>query len=278
MMIPRSFRKLSQDPRFVIAGAILVIVGFIAIAAPWIAPFGPEEMDISKRLASPNHRHWLGCDLNGADVLTSLLYGAQVSLYVGFLTVFLSVTLGTVLGAISGYFGGWTDVVLMRIVDILLAFPGILLAMVLATVLGPSIHNVVLAISATGWISAARLVRGQVLSIREREFVVANRALGGSIPRTLFFHVLPSVIPHLIVHSSFSLSGVILVESSLSFLGLGPQGGTPTWGALLSQGQTVLTEAPFLAVSPGIAIMVIVLSLNFLGDSLRDALDPKFVS
>jgi peptide/nickel transport system permease protein len=232
-------------------------------------------MDITLRNLPPSSEHWLGCDLNGRDIVTSMLYGARISLYIAFLTVVLSTTFGLFIGLISGYKLGWIDTILMRSVDIVMAVPGILVAMVLAGLMGSSVNNIAFAIAATGWTSSARIVRGQVLTVREREYVQASRALGARDWRLIFKHILPATLTPLIVHGTFSLSGVIIVESSLSFLGLGAQEGSPTWGALLGQGRTVLTEAPHLSIAPGIAIMLIVLALNFVGDASRDILDPK---
>jgi len=268
-------RKSLQDPRFTFGIVVLLLLTALAVLAPVIAPFAPDDMDISLRLCRPDRAHWFGCDINGGDVLTAMLYGARTSLYVGFLTVFLSVTLGVVIGLIAGYKRGVYETVLMRTVDLLMAFPGILLAMALAAVLGPSLHNVVLAITATGWTSSARLIRGQVLSIAERDFVTSVKALGGNDLRILFRHILPATLPQLVIHATFSLSGVILIEASLSFLGLGAQDGAPTWGAILGMGRSVLLDAPHLSLVPGAAIMLTVLALNFTGDALRDILDPR---
>jgi len=267
--------KLRRDPRVIIAGCVLGFASITAVFAPWLAPFDPQDMDISLRLAPPSSAHWLGCDLNGGDVLTAMIYGARTSLYVGFLTVLLSLTIGVAVGLVAGYKRGAVDTIFMRLVDLLMAFPGILLAMALTALLGPSVHNVVLAIAATGWTSSARLVRGQVLSVAQRDFVVACRALGARDFRILFKHVFPATWSPLVVHATFSLSGVILIEASLSFLGLGAQDSAPSWGAILGQGRTVLMEAPHLSLAPGLAIMLIVLALNFLGDALRDTLDPR---
>lgn len=258
--------------------AVLGTVALCAALAPFFAPTAPDFVDLTLRLLPPGAGHPLGCDINGSDILTSLLYGARTSLYVGVLTVVLSLTLGVSIGLVSGYKGGWIDQLFMRTVELLMAFPGILLAMAIAAVLGPSVHNVVIAITATGWTSSARIMRGQVLSIRERDFVSAIKALGAGDVRILTRHILPSAWSPLVVHGTFSLSGVILVEASLSFLGLGAQGASPTWGALLNQGRTVLTEAPHVALAPGIALMLLILALNFLGDALRDLLDPRYRS
>ena len=269
-----AFRLVCQ-PRIITALIILSAIGFIAIFAPILAPFDLFDSDLTKRLESPSHSHWLGTDMDGRDVLTMMMYGAQTSLTIGVLTVLLSVTVGLVIGLVSGYFGGWVDHVLMRIVDMLMAFPGLLVALVLASVLGPSRLTIIVAISATGWISTARLIRGQVLSLREQTYVTASIALGAHQLRTMYRHILPGTLSPLTIHATFSLSGVIIVESGLSFLGLGAQDGAPSWGALLSQGQSVLTQAPHLSIAPGVAIMLTVLSLNFLGDALRDAMDPR---
>ena len=267
--------KALRQPR--IGGGLLVVILYIvmAICAPLLAPSLPESMDITRRLQSPSWNHPMGFDLNGGDVLTAMLYGARTSLYIGFLTVFISVTFGTTIGLVAGYKRSYIDLILMRVVDLLMAFPGILLAMALAAMMGPNLHNVVLAIAATGWTSSARLIRGQTLSLNEREYVIACQALGAKDRRTIFRHILPGTLSPLVVHATFSLSGVIIIEASLSFLGLGAQDGAPSWGAMLNQGRTVLTEAPHLAVIPGLAIMTLVLALNFVGDGLRDLLDPR---
>lgn len=268
-------RAVFRNPRIWFGLAILPLVGGMALLAPWLAPSSPDDMDIALRLLPPSAEHLLGMDLNGGSVLTAMLYGARTSLYVGFLTVLLSLTIGVSVGLIAGYNRGFLDTLLMRLVDLVMAFPGILLAMALAALMGPSLHNVVFAIAATGWTSSARLIRGQVLSIREREFVTASRALGATNSRLMWRHIFPATLSPLIVHATFSLSGVIIVEASLSFLGLGAQDGAPSWGAILGQGRTVLTEAPHLSVIPGVAIMLVVLALNFVGDALRDILDPR---
>jgi peptide/nickel transport system permease protein len=256
---------------------IVVILVGASILAPWLAPTEPEDMDITLRLVPPNDDDWLGRDLNGGSVMTAMLYGGRTSLYISFITVFLSVTIGAGIGLIAGYKRGIIDTLLMRTVDLLMAFPGILLAMALAAFMGPSLNNVIFAIAATGWTSSARLVRGQALSVREREYVTASKALGANDLRIIFKHVFPTTLSPLVIQATFSLSGVIVIESSLSFLGLGAQDGAPSWGAMLSQGRNVLTEAPYLSIFPGIAIVLIVIALNFIGDAMRDILDPKAV-
>jgi peptide/nickel transport system permease protein len=259
------------------AGAIMtLIVVIMALFAPIIAPYDPSMQDSSRRLEGPSSDHWLGLDDLGRDVLSRVIFGARVSLRVGFSVVVISSIIGILFGAIAGYFGGWLDTIIMRLSDILLAFPGILLAIALVAVLGPSLNNVILALSVIGWVSYARLVRGQVLKVREMEFVTAAQALGARAPRVIGLHVLPNVINPVIVMATLGLAGAILAEASLSFLGLGVQPPTPSWGAMLTTGRRYIGIANHLAIFPGIAIMIAVMGLNFLGDGLIDALDPKY--
>jgi len=259
------------------SGAILTIVLIlVALAAPLISPFDPNSQDTFRRLEPPSKQHLLGLDDLGRDVLSRILWGARVSLRVGFSVVFLASIIGITLGAMAGYFGGAVDTVVMRITDILLAFPGILLAIALVAVLGPSLNNVILALATIGWVGYARLVRGQVLKVREMEFVTAAKALGARSPRVIVRHVLPNVINPVIVMATLGLAGAILAEAALSFLGLGVQPPTPSWGAMLTAGRRYLGLANHLAIYPGIAIMLAVMGLNFLGDGLIDALDPKY--
>jgi len=250
----------------------LLLVG--ALLAPYLSPVGPGVLDLPGGLEGPSLDHPLGQDRLGRDVLAGILHGGRVSLTVGILVVGVSLAVGTLVGFASGYAGGWVDEAVMRVVDILLAFPGILLAIALAGVLGPSLINVVLALSLLGWVGFARLVRGEVLSLKTREFVVAARALGARTPRIAWRHVLPNLAGPLAVQATFAVAGTILAESSLSFLGLGPQD-VPTWGAMLSQGVDYLLFAPHLALFPGLAIMGTVLGMNVLGDALRDRLEPS---
>ncbi len=272
----KMFRVLSRNPRFVMGVSFFILVIVAAILAPYVSPYQLDDGDFTNRLCAPSPTHFWGCDINGNDVFTIMLWGSRASLYVGFLTVVLSITIGVLVGLIAGYFGSWIDMLLMRVVDIFMAFPGILLAMSLTALLGPSLNTVIFAIAATGWTSAARLVRGQVLSLRSREFVVASRAFGGSPARQMFQHILPHTLTPLIVHGTFALSGVIIVEAGLSFLGLGAQDTTLTWGGLLSQTSEIqLMSGLHLSIIPGLAIFLLVMSLNFIGDSLRDYLDPR---
>jgi peptide/nickel transport system permease protein len=259
------------------SGLILtVVLVLVAVAAPLLAPFDPSAQDTARRLEAPSKSHPLGLDDLGRDVLSRILFGARISLRVGFSVVILASLVGITLGAMAGYFGGWTDTIIMRLTDILLAFPGILLAIALVAVLGPSINNVILALAVIGWVGYARLVRGQVLKVREMEFVTAAKALGARSPRVIVRHVLPNVINPVIVMATLGLAGAILSEAALSFLGLGVQPPTPSWGAMLTAGRRYLGLANHLAIFPGAAIMLAVMGLNFLGDGLIDALDPKY--
>ncbi len=249
----------------------------LAAAGPLFAPTRPSAVDLAAELQPPNARHLLGTGENGLDVLTHVIYGARVSLWVSILVVVLSATVGIFLGGIAGYGGGLFDETLMRVVDILLAFPGILLAIFITAVLGPSLRNVVFALAITGWTGYARLVRSQMLSLRERDYVRAAEALGASHTRILARHLLPNAAGPLIVQATFGIPAAILAEASLSFLGLGVPPGTPSWGSLVDQGTQYLLIAPHVALFPGLAIAITVLGFNFLGDAVRDAMDPKAV-
>lgn len=256
---------------------VVVVIAIVAILAPWIAPFDPFAIILGEKLSLPSALHWLGQDANGADILSRLLFGARISLIVAGVVVVISTIVGTFLGLVSGYWGGWIDTLIMRLVDILLAFPGLLLAIALVAVLGPDLKNVMIALSVLGWVPYARLVRGQVLSLRHREFVMAARCTAQSQWRIMGRHIIPNVLSPIIVQATFHVAGVIIAESSLSFLGLGVPPGTPSWGMMLSEGKSVIMQAPHVSFFPGVAIMVMVLAFNFLGDGLRDRFDPKVV-
>lgn len=258
-----------------VGGFIVLAVVLAAVLAPWLAPVDPTVQDLDRRLEGPSREHWLGLDELGRDILSRLLYGARISVAVGLVVVLLATLIGTLVGSVAGYAGGRTDAVLMRLTDVFLAFPGILLAIALVAVLGPALRHVVFALVAIGWVGAARLVRGQVLQIKQREFVLAARAAGLGPVRTVLVHILPNVLPVLVVQASLGVAGIILAEASLSFLGLGIQPPSPSWGAMINAGRSHLLDAPHLALFPGLAILVTVMGLNFLGDSLVDALDPR---
>lgn len=257
-------------------GAVIVgLVLLTALFADALAPFAIDHVDVTRQLEAPSSRHWFGTDENGGDVLSLMLHGARVAALVGLTTVLLCAFVGIVLGCISGYFGGWVDEAIMRVTETLMAFPGILLAILIIFITQePSIWAVIGALSVSGWSGYARLVRGQVLAERERLYVEAARALGFGSRRIMFRHIVPNILAPVIVQATFGVAGAILAEASLSFLGLGPQD-QPSWGALLDQGASYFLLTPHLAIFPGLAIMFTVLGINFLGDGLRDWLDPR---
>ncbi len=258
-----------------VGAAIVAVMALAALFAPWLTPYDLDMVDITKQLQPPSSEHWFGTDENGADVFTSVIFGARVAAIVGLSTVLTCSFIGITLGAISGYFGGWIDEALMRVTEVLMAFPGILLAILIIFVTqDPSLLAVVGALSVTGWSGYARLVRGQVLLEREKTYVEAAKALGLPTSRIILRHIIPNVLGPVIVQATFGVAGAILAEASLSFLGLGPQG-HPSWGALLDQGAAYFLLTPHLAIFPGLAIMFSVLGINFLGDGLRDMLDPR---
>lgn len=269
-------RRLRRLP-LVLGSAVVVLVLACAVFAPVLAPYPESHQDPASALQDPSAAHLLGTDEDGADLLSRVVYGARVAVIVGFGTVLLSAILGVVVGCVSGYFGGWLDEVLMRLLEILLSFPGILLAIfIIFLTQEPGLWSVILALSVTGWAGYARLVRGQVLVVKEQEYVTAARCLGASSLRVIVWHLLPNVLAPVIVQATFGVAGAILAEASLSFLGLGPQASS-SWGALLDQGAILFIKTPYVAVSAGVAIAVTILGVNLLGDALRDRLDPHSV-
>ena len=255
--------------------AIVLVVAVLAIAGPVLTPLDPSLQNLPLRLVGPTLAHPFGLDELGRDVFARILVGARISFFIGLVVVSVSAVVGTLLGALAGYFGGWIDDVISRVIDTLMAFPGLLLAIALVAVLGPSLTNAVLALTAIGWVGYARLVRGQVLRAREFEYVQAARALGATTSRLLLRHVVPTAIPALVVQATLGMAGAVISEAALSFLGLGVQPPTPSWGTMLSGGRVHLLDAPHLTVFPGLAIALLVLGFNFLGDGLRDFTDPK---
>jgi peptide/nickel transport system permease protein len=254
---------------------IVVVVAVAATLAPWLVPFDPATQQLPLRLEGPSGLHWFGLDELGRDILSRVLMGARVSLLVGLVVVGVSSTVGMAVGAVAGFYGGRIDQAISRLMDVLLAFPGLLLAIALVAVLGPSLTNVVLALTAIGWVGYARLVRAQVLRAREFEYVTAARALGAGTWRALTRHVLPTALPAVTVQATLGMAGAILSEAALSFLGLGVQPPTPSWGTMINGGRAHLLDAPHLTVFPGALLAVVVLGFNFLGDGLRDRLDPR---
>ena len=272
---PRAARRWS----LFVGGAMVAVVVLAALLGPALAPYPPGEQLLELRLQAPDLRlnggHPLGLDELGRDVLSRLLFGARVSLAVGIAVVALAGALGTLIGALSGYAGGAVDALLMRLTDVVLAFPGILLAIALVAVLGPALSHVVVALAVIGWVGYARLVRGQVLKLREEEFVLAARAAGMPARRIVARHVLPNVLPLLVVQATLGMAGAVLAEAGLSFLGLGQPPPGASWGAMVNAGRAHLLDAPHVALFPGLAIVWTVLGLNFLGDGLVDLLDPR---
>lgn len=253
----------------------LGLLALLALLAPWLAPQDPDLIDVARRFAPPGPGHWLGRDELGRDVLSRLLWGARVSLGVGVLAALAVTALGTLLGAVAGYFGRWVDALLMRLVDVLMSIPSIYLVLTLIVVLGPSLRNVVLVIVATGWTGLARVVRAEVLSVRERDFVRAAHASGAHPLAVLPRHVLPNVMAPVYVALAFGVAGAILMESGLSFLGLGVQPPTASWGSMLNSGRGALDQAPWLVVAPGLCIFGVLLLVNGLAEAARRHFDPK---
>jgi peptide/nickel transport system permease protein len=258
-----------------VGAAVVVLAVVAALFGPWLAPFDPSAQELSLRLEGPSRRHALGLDELGRDILARVLAGARISLLVGVTVVSISAIVGTLLGSLAGYFGGWLDEIVSRVIDILLAFPGLLLAIALVAVLGPSLPNVLGALTVIGWVGYARIARAQALRVRELDYVNAARALGASVWRVLWHHVVPSAMPAIVVQATLGMAGAIIGEASLSFLGLGVQPPTPSWGAMLNGGRAHLLDAPHLTVFPGLAIAALVLGFNFVGDGLRDLTDSR---
>lgn len=277
----RLWRSLLAAKWPVLALGILAVVAVVAAFGPWLAPLDPARQSISSRLAAPltdvqGVTHWLGSDVLGRDVLSRLLYGARISLLVGLAAIAVGGVIGVVAGLLAGYFGGWVDDVMMRLADMQLAFPFILLAIMFLVVLGPGVGNLILVLGIGQWVTYARIVRAETLSLREKEFVEAARALGDGTASILFRTILPNIVAPLTVIASFNVASVILTEAALSFLGLGVPPSVPTWGSMLAESRdTLLANKWWLAVFPGLAIMLTVLSFNILGDWLRDVLDPR---
>lgn len=270
-----ALRRLFRNKLAIIGMVLLGLFVFCAIFAPWIAPYDPIAQDITRRREPPSWKHPFGLDEVGRDLLSRVIYGARVSLYVGVASVSLAIVVGTLIGAISGYAGGWIDNIIMRIMDIMLAFPSLLLAIAIVAILGPGLLNMLYAIAFVSIPAYARLVRASVLAAKETDYVLAARAIGCSSSRILFRHIMPNCLTPIIVQGTLGIATAILDAAGLSFLGLGAQPPTPEWGAMLGQGRGSVFTAPHVVIFPGLAIMLTVLGFNLLGDGLRDALDPR---
>ena len=271
---PGVFRALLEHRTGVIGLVIVVAVALIALLAPILAPDDPARIDAVRRLAPPSGETLLGTDNLGRDILSRLIWGARLSLGTAGLAAVLILTIGVGLGMIAGFYGGLLDDLLMRVVDVVLAFPALILALAIAGMLGPSITSVMIGVVAVAWADYARVMRGQVLAARERQYVEAARATGARNGRMLVRHILPNVLPPILVLASLEMGGLILAISGLSFLGLGAQPPTPEWGAMLNDGRAFIGAAPQLMLYPGLAISIVVVGFNLLGDGLRDAFDP----
>jgi len=273
----RTWRRFRRHKLALVGATFLLALIFIAIFAPIISPYDPYAIDLSAYRTPPSYAHWLGTDTAGRDVLTRLIYASRVSLLVGLGAVSIYVTIGTILGAISGYYGGWIDHIIMRIADAVLCFPLFVIILVAVTIVGPSLSNIILALGVLWWPGISRIVRGEFLSLREREFVEAAKATGEHNRAIIFRYILPNVVGPIVVAATFGMAQAILAEAGLSFLGLGVQPPTPSWGNMLTDAQslTILSSMPWLWIPPGAMILITVLSINFVGDGLRDALDVR---
>jgi peptide/nickel transport system permease protein len=280
-----AWRRLRRDRTAMFGGALVILIVLVAILAPILSPHDPVEQFRdgltpdgqpipSTLFANGDWRFPLGTDANGRDLLSRILYGARISLLVGVMANLLAVSIGTFVGAVAAYFGGWFETILMRFTDIMMAFPTLLLAMTLVAILKPSVWIIILVIGAVYWTWIARVIYGQVLALRDRDFVIATRALGAGRLFILFHHILPQLFPTIIVWGTLGIATNVMLEASLSYLGIGVQPPTPSWGGMIHQGQSFYRAAPWLVIFPGFAIMLTVFAFNLFGDGLRDALDP----
>ncbi|HPC73303.1 MAG TPA: ABC transporter permease [Syntrophales bacterium] len=272
----RDFWRRFAKNELALAGAIIVVCLFVvSLFAPWISPYDPTEIHLDNILAAPSAKHWLGTDQLGRDVLSRMIWGSQISLKVGFVSTGIAILIGTLLGAVAGYYGRGVDAFIMRFVDIMLCFPTFFLILAVIAVLEPSIWNIMIIIGITGWMGITRLVRADFISLKERDFVQAARAIGASDFRIIFVHILPNAMASILVAATLGIAGAILTESALSFLGIGVQPPTPSWGNILTAGKDNIDIAWWLSLFPGLAILVTVLGYNMLGEGIRDTLDPR---
>lgn len=269
------WRRLKANRLSLVGGIIVFIFILLAILAPWVATHDPNEQSLREKLQPPSSQHWFGTDELGRDLFSRVVYGARVSLQVGFFAVCISLVIGSTVGLIAGYYGGWVDSVVVVLIDILLAFPGVLLAIAIIAILGPGLTNAAIAIGIYSLPQYVRVTRGSVIAIRHSLFVEASRALGARDWRIMVFHILPNVVAPLIVLSTLRLASAILSASTLSFLGLGAAPPTPEWGSMMSRSRAYMILAPHVMVFPGLALLLVILGLNLFGDALRDALDPR---
>jgi peptide/nickel transport system permease protein len=275
-MIKSVFWQRFLKNKMALAGSIIVIAFFaVSLLAPWLAPYDPGAIDLKLVLMPPSAAHLLGTDQLGRDVLSRMIWGAKISLKVGFAATGLAIFIGTILGAIAGYYGRWVDAVIMRFVDIMLCFPTFFLILAVIAFLEPSIWNIMIVIGLTGWMGITRLVRADFTSLRERDFVLAARGIGAGDLRIILIHILPNAMASVLVAATLGVAGAILTESALSFLGIGVQPPTPSWGNILTAGKDNIDIAWWLSLYPGLAILLTVLGYNLLGEGIRDSLDPR---
>ncbi|OQW69673.1 MAG: peptide ABC transporter permease [Proteobacteria bacterium ST_bin12] len=269
------FKKALSNPLAMVGFVIIVSVFVLAMLAPFISPYNPNDIDVKAILLAPSWQHWMGTDGLGRDVLSRMLHGGRISLLVGLVAVGIATAIGIVLGAISGYYRGWVDTLIMRLVDVMLSIPSFFLILAVIAFLTPSIWNIMIVIGLTSWMGVTRLVRAEFLSLTGREFVLASRTLGAKDARLIFTHLLPNSLTPIIVSAVLGVAGAVLMESGLSFLGLGVQAPQASWGNILTDGKEYIQFAWWLSLFPGLAILITVLGYNLLGEGLRDALDPR---
>jgi len=269
------WRQLRRNRAALVGLTVIVVEILLSLSAQWISPYDPLDQDVTAALQPPSAQHLLGTDDVGRDMLSRILFGSQISLRVGLISVSIAGVIGVSLGIAAGFYGGWFDDIVMRLIDVLLAFPGILLALTIIAILGPGLTNVMVAVGIGSIPSYCRVARGSTLSVRSRDYVMSARVIGCHDARIMFQYILPNVLPAVLVLATLGIAGAILTASGLSFLGLGAQPPTPEWGAMLTAGRTYLRQSWWFATFPGLAIMLTVLCINLLGDGLRDALDPK---
>jgi len=269
-------RRLKRQPLAGIGLALLLFFVICAVFAPWLAPQDPAQITLKARLMGPSTAHWFGTDELGRDILSRTIFGARISLVVAICVVGLSLAIGLVAGCAAGFYGGWVDTVInVYVMNAFLALPGILLAIAFVAFMGPGLENVIVALAISGWVGYARLVRGQVMAVKEREFVEAARALGATNSRIIVRHILPNIVQPLIVQAAIGMAGAVLAEATLSFLGLGIPPPAASWGSMMNDARSHLFDSPHLVFFPAMAVMLCVLSFNFIGDALRDYLDPR---
>jgi len=271
----QTFKAFNTNKTSWIGLMVFVLVIVLAIAAPWIAPYDPNDQNIMEKLRAPSAAHWLGTDSFGRDTLSRILYGSRISLVIGIASTLLAMIIGSAIGMFAGWYGGRADTVTMQAMDVLLAFPSLILGLILVAMLGPSTHNIIIAIALTSIPPFARIARAPTIAIKEREFVMAGRALGYTDTRIVVVHILPNILPEILVMASLWLANAIRTEASLAFVGLGVKPPTATWGGMIREGFENILDSYTLALAPSIAILVVIFALNLLGDGLRDAIDPK---